>query len=141
MTLDASLLVDQDVRVAYRSVLADSEEDGTVGEMSFELEAEGYSLWAGTASEVEDFDAWPEVTLASGDVEVQWEDDCGTHLRRLLLATREDSTEAIATGTTYGFDGIGVWSGGIVDDVATECPGYVGTFASAVMWTLTDGGT
>lgn len=132
---DPALLDKQEVRVSYRSLFG-SPMEGTVTETEMGFEAEGYRFYLGAAGTLDAFEPFDELTLAPGAVETEWDDDCGHHLRRSLDVSDATGTVAVPTGETHGFDGIGVWSGGLVEDVTLTCSETSLAAASVFEWQM-----
>ncbi len=132
---DPTPLIKEEVRVSYRSLLPpDLDLEPPETEMTFE--APGYRFYLGVAGVLDDLEPFPELALAPGATEREWEAPCGDRVQRQLDVTDAGGTVAIPTGETHGFDGVGVWAGGIVEDVTDTCSGVTDARASVFEWTI-----
>ena len=131
---DPTRLIKEEVRVSYRSLLS-SPPDGQSSETEMGFEATDYRFYLGNAGALDALEPFPEIVLSPGDTEAEWDDPCGHRVRRQLDATDTSGTVAIPTGETHAFDEIGVWSGGIVEDVTLTCSETLDTVASVFEWT------
>lgn len=132
---DPAPLLDAEVELAFRDVLP-VPFDGVAAETELELATGGYAFYLGRAATLADLDPWEEVALAVGPVEATWEEDCGHGTVSGLSGTRDGDAAVIATGDSHGFDGVGVWNGGLVTAEAVICSETDYAFASVFEWRM-----
>jgi hypothetical protein len=128
---DPTPLESTEVVVSYRSLL-DYSQETELAFTSAELE-----FYLGTAPDLSALAPPSDVTLTVGAIEREFDDECGHHALRSLVGDRAGDVATIVTDGTHGFDGIGVWSGGIVEDIAYTCPvDTTGAYAAVFEWTM-----
>lgn len=135
MLLDPAPLLDTSLIVSYRSVLGEPMA-GQAAETQVDFQSDQMRFWLGNAGSLDVLDPWPDVAFTVGAEEGAWTDECGRHTRFALHASRGDEAGDVPTGEVEGFDGIGVWSGGVETYTELTCADVLGGVASLYEYTL-----
>lgn len=133
---DPTTLVGDDAEVGWHSVFA-SPFAGVSAETSVSLVTPQFAGWVGQAGSVEALDPIEPLTLGMGGVEAAWSDECLDYSLHTLTGTDADGTRRDATtGTSTGFGGVALWSGGVVVGADPRCSEVDGGYAGAVTWSF-----
>lgn len=134
--VDASSLVGLDAELDYRSVLGEPFA-GIAEEAELSLFVPGFLFWQGTAGSLDALSpTWPDLALTAGAEEYEESGECGIWRVSSLHGDRGSSVADVETASEQSFDGLTLWSGGVVEDVKVTCSETTFAYASVAEWMI-----
>lgn len=132
---DPAVLVGESATLASHSQLAEPFA-GQPGETAVTLVAPGFQGWVGIAAGVDALAPAEPVTLAVGEVEATWSDDCLDYELASLSGTLDGETRTAPTGESVGFGDVALYSAGVVTATNPRCSETMGGYAGAATWSF-----